>query len=382
MPTPVSRHESRWGWTGGIREKNLTRQEYLRRQKEELGRKVCGVFPAQYPKEILWALGVAPAEIWDPPLASEQAAAHLQPYICSVVRQGLELLLQGQADICDGFLFPHTCDSIQNLASVVNDYIGLDKPCYFFYHPKAPYGAPARAYYLEQLQALAKALEPLAGAPLDPAELRRRVAQGQEVARLYGQIYDRRARGELACSNAAFYQAVRQGEYLFPNDLIPYLEGFLAGAKGHAPQGQRVLISGVLPNPPEILSLLDELGAVVAYDDFLACSRRLLFSPSTAEDPWQALSEQYFALPPCSSKGSPLQERLDYLLAAAEQSGAKGVIFYLVKFCEPELFDVPILSEELKKRGLACLTLDVELNQGLSGQMATRVEAFLEMINS
>jgi benzoyl-CoA reductase/2-hydroxyglutaryl-CoA dehydratase subunit BcrC/BadD/HgdB len=357
----------------------LTRQEYLRRQKEELGRKVCGVFPAQYPKEILWALGLVPAEIWDPPLASEQAAAHLQPYICSVVRQGLELLLQGKADICDAFLFPHTCDSIQNLASVVNDYIGLDKPCYFFYHPKAPYGPPARAYYVEQLKALAKALEPLTR-PLDLAQLKRRVAQGQEVARLYGQIYDRRARGELACSNAAFYEAVRKGEYLFPDDLISFLEGFLAGARGHAPQGQRVLLSGVLPNPPEILSLLDDLGAVVAADDFLACSRRLLFTPSAASDPWQALSEQYFALPPCSSKGSPLNERLDYLLASAEQSGAKGVIFYLVKFCEPELFDVPILTEELKKRGLPCLTLDVELNQGLSGQMATRVEAFLEMI--
>ncbi|CAO0823337.1 2-hydroxyacyl-CoA dehydratase [Desulfarculales bacterium] len=357
----------------------MTRQQYLRRQKEELGRKVCGVFPAQYPKEILWALGLTPAEIWDPPLASEQAAAHLQPYICSVVRQGLELLLQGQADVCDAFLFPHTCDSIQNLASVVNDYIGLDRPCYFFYHPKAPYGAPARAYYLAQLKALAKALEPLAG-PLDLDALKRRVAQGQEVARLYGQIYDRRVRGELACSNAVFYQAVRQGEYLFPDDLILFLEGFLAGARGRAPQGQRVLLSGVLPNPPEILSLLDDLGAAVAADDFLACSRRLLFTPSALSDPWQALSEQYFALPPCSSKGSPIKERLDYILTSAEQSGAKGVIFYLVKFCEPELFDVPILTEELKRRGLPCLTLDVQLSQGLSAQIATRVEAFLEMI--
>ena len=45
---------------------------------------------------------------------------------------------------------------------MVNDYIGQDKPCHFFYHPKAPYGAPARAYYRGQLQALAKELEPLA----------------------------------------------------------------------------------------------------------------------------------------------------------------------------------------------------------------------------
>ncbi|MBI4798762.1 MAG: 2-hydroxyacyl-CoA dehydratase [Desulfarculus sp.] len=359
----------------------MDRQEYLRSQKEDKGRKVCGVFPAQYPKEILWALNLAPAEIWDPPVSPELAAGHLQPYICSVVRQGLELLLQGKAGVCDAFLFPHTCDSIQNLASVVNDYIGLDKPCHFFYHPKAPHGAAAKVYYQEQLKALARGLEPLAG-PLREDELKRRVAQGQRVAELYGQLYGQRAAGRLACSNAGFYQAARRGEYLFPDDLVPYLEGFLQGAQGTAPAGPRVLLSGVLPNPPEILTLLDDLGATVAADDLLACSRRLLIPPSAANDPWQALTEQYFAMPPCSSKGSPFSERLDFILGQCHKSGATGVIFYLVKFCEPELFDVPILTEELKKRGLPCLTLDVELNQGLSGQMSTRVEAFLEMINS
>jgi benzoyl-CoA reductase/2-hydroxyglutaryl-CoA dehydratase subunit BcrC/BadD/HgdB len=69
------------------------------------------------------------------------------------------------------------------------------------------------------------------------------------------------------------------------------------------------------------------------------------------------------------------------LLAKVEQSNAKGVIFYMVKFCEPELFDVPQLTGELRKRGVATLLIDCELNQNLSGQLATRVEAFVEMIS-
>lgn len=362
-----------------IRSPTLTRKEYLLRQKEEKGRKVLGVFPAQYPKELLWALDVVPAEIWDPPMSGGQSAAHLQPYICSVVRLGLELLLEGGAGACDGFLFPHTCDSIQNLASVVNDYIGLDKPCYFFYHPKAPYAQAARRYYQEQLKLLAQALEPLAG-PLDEAKLRQAVAQGQAVGALHRRIYDLRAQGQLACSNAQLMAALRMGEQLMPEDLIPYLEGFLKGAKGKMPAGPRVLLSGVLPNPPEMLVLLDDLGTRVVGDDFLALSRRLLFTPSQAADPWQALTEQYFSLPPCSSKGSSFKERLDYLTGLAKAGGAQGIIFHLVKFCETELFDVPILCEELKKAGLPTLVLDVELNQGLSGQIVTRIEAFLEMI--
>jgi benzoyl-CoA reductase/2-hydroxyglutaryl-CoA dehydratase subunit BcrC/BadD/HgdB len=120
----------------------------------------------------------------------------------------------------------------------------------------------------------------------------------------------------------------------------------------------------------------------VVDDDLLACSRRMLFTPSQADDPWDALTEQYFSLPPCPTRGSPLKARRDHLLALARQGGAKGVIFLGVKFCEPELFDLPILSEELKQAGLAVLVLDVEVGQQLSGQLATRLEAFLEMLEA
>ena len=75
-----------------------------------------------------------------------------------------------------------------------------------------------------------------------------------------------------------------------------------------------------------------------------------------------------------------LQERLDYLLEKVERTHAQGIIFWTVKFCEPELFDVPQLVEALKRRGLATLVLDTEINQGLSGQLSTRVEAFVEMM--
>jgi len=352
----------------------------MRHQKQAYGRHLFGVFPAQYPREILWAMNVLPVEIWDAPLEIIHANAHLQPYICSVVKLGLELILQGQCDDLDGFLFPHTCDSIQNLASIVYDYLGLDKPCYFFYRPKAPYRDSCRQYYLEQIRGLVSRLEKQLG-PLDPSELKQRVEQGQQVAAVLREIYDLRARGELCASNAEFYQVIRQGEYLHPDDFLPLLEVFLAASKRQAGSGPAVILSGVLPHPPEILTLLDKLGVRLTDDDLLNCSRRLLVPQSRAEDPFEALAESYFAMPPCTTKDASLNERMDYLLEKIERSGAKGIIFCMVKFCEPELFDVPQLLGDLKKKGLATLVIDSELNQGLNGQLATRVEAFVEMIS-
>jgi benzoyl-CoA reductase/2-hydroxyglutaryl-CoA dehydratase subunit BcrC/BadD/HgdB len=357
-----------------------SRKEYIREQREKYGRHIFGVFPAQYPKEIFWAMNALPVEIWDPPLEVSHASAHLQPYICSVVRLGLELILQGHCDEVDGFLFPHTCDSIQNLASIVNDYLALKKPCYFFYHPKAPYRASSRDYYLKQLKDLALGLEKQLGI-LNVDELKRRIRQSQEISSLIKGVYDQRAEGKLQSTNEEFYRVLRQGEFLHPDGFLPLISEFTETAKGEPTKGPVVIMSGVLPNPPEILNLLDELGVRIADDDLLNCSRRLLVTRSISGDPFEALADGYFAMPPCSTKNSPVDERLKHLLQKIGRSGAKGAIFYVVKFCEPELFDIPQLVEGLKSKGVATLVMDTELNQGVSGQMRTRVEAFVEMIS-
>lgn len=357
-----------------------SRKEYIREQKEKYGRRIFGVFPASYPREIFWAMNALPVEIWDPPLEVSHAGAHLQPYICSVVRFGLELILKGHCDGVDGFLFPHTCDSIQNLASIVNDYLGLKKPCYFFYHPKAPYRASSRDYYLKQLKGLASGLEKQLG-PLNPDEFKRRVRQSQQMSSLIKEIYELRAERKMQSSNEEFYRVLRQGEFLHPDDFLPLLSEFGEASRGEPKKGPAVVMSGVLPSPPEILTLLDDLGVRIGDDDLLSCSRRLLVTPSTSGDPFEALADGYFAMPPCSTKNSPIEERLKHLVHKVERSGAKGVIFYTVKFCEPELFDIPQLVEGLKSKGVATLVMDTELNQGVSGQMRTRVEAFTEIIS-
>lgn len=356
-----------------------SRKAYIGEQKERYDRRVLGVFPAQYPKEILWAWNILPVEIWDPPVETSQANAHLQPYICSVVRSGLELVLQGGCADLDGFLFPHTCDSIQNLASIVNDYLGIKKPCYFFYHPKAPYRASSRAYHLEQLRDLASTLEKRWG-PVTGGELEKRVTQGEEVTSLIKQAYDSRAAGTLDACNEAFYRVLRQGEFLHPDDYVPLLREFLETSKGGVRSGPAVILSGVLPNPPELLQYLDALRVRVGEDDLLNCSRRLLTPPVAALDPFEALADRYFLMAPCTTRAASIQERLDHLLKKVVRSGARGVIFWMVKFCEPELFDLPQLVDELKKRGLVTLVLESELNQGLGGQMKTRIEAFVEMM--
>ena len=360
--------------------KVANRKEYLLTQKKK-GKAIFGVFPAQYPKELLWAMNIVPAEIWDPPLEISGANSHLQSYICSIVRLGMELVLQGMCDFLDGFLFPHTCDSIQNMASVINDYMGPSTPCYFFYHPKAPYWPGASRYYLAQLKELLERLQNQLG-PLDQKRLQEAIEASNRISHLISQVYDQRAKGNLNSTNRQFYEIIRKGEYLLPKDLIPLLEQFIHEHMISEPSAQiPVILSGVLANPVELLDKLEELDVRIVHDDLLNASRRLLVPPlDTSMNPFEALTQRYFAMLPCSTKGSGIKQRISFLIDLIQETNAKGVIFNIVKFCEPEWFDVPNIQAGLKERGIPSLVLDTEVNQGLSGQMVTRIEAFVEIL--
>lgn len=338
------------------------------------------MFPGRYSRELFWAQDVLPVEIWDPELDTSSSGIHLQPTICSIVKGGLELVIQGKCEALDGFLFPHTCDSIQNLGSMVRDYLDVQKPCLFFYPPKAPYTRASKVFLRGELERIAGELERLYGRP-DRDALHNAVVQGRELQKTLTAIYTARAEGRLDASNREFYRIAHMAEYMHPDDMIPMMKEFLDQRKTDQPLNSPCLVmSGVLPNPENLLLLLDRMGVRVGDDDFLSCGRRISGETATGVDGLDSLVESFLGMPACSTINSPLGERLKQLIRKTVRCGAAGVLFNIVKFCEPELFYHPYLKESLRKQGFNSLFLENDVNREISGQTETRIEAFIEMI--
>jgi benzoyl-CoA reductase/2-hydroxyglutaryl-CoA dehydratase subunit BcrC/BadD/HgdB len=57
-------------------------------------------------------------------------------------------------------------------------------------------------------------------------------------------------------------------------------------------------------------------------------------------------------------------------------------VIHVLKFCEPELFDVPALRQAFAARNVPVLYLESELEADLSAQAVTRIEAFVEMLSA
>ena len=356
------------------------RKEYFERQKREHGRKVVISLPIHYPKEVLTALDILSVELWGPPgeVLSHQAG-RIQTYVCPLVRKALAFIAGGFASDADALLFPHTCDSIQGLASLIPDFGGWDGPVLRFIHPKGERRASAEAYVASELDDFIGQAEKLAGKKLEPARLSAAVKLHVEIDELRRKIIEKRRNIDMRDSE--LYAVLRRGEWLWPEDHLAELKTVTAKiADKPQKQGVALMLSGIVPEPMDIFEALENAGAYVVADDYAAIGRRIPAPVAKLpDDPKLALIESYFALPPCSTRSSDLAGRVEYLAALYARSGAAGLVLHNIKFCEPEMFDVAMIKKRFAAMNAPLLYMETELEKQLSGQLSTRLEAFVEM---
>jgi benzoyl-CoA reductase/2-hydroxyglutaryl-CoA dehydratase subunit BcrC/BadD/HgdB len=358
------------------------RTEEIKTQRERHGRKAVAVLPIHYPKELLTALEVLAVELWGPPGPPRgDEAGRVQSYVCSVVRNALAFLAGGHAEAVDGVLFPHTCDSIQQLATLATDLGGWTKPAFTFLHPRGADRPSARRFVEAELRRLAGTLEQFTGHRLTDQRLAAALRLHAEVDAARGALLDGRAR--LPLDDTRLYALLRRGEWRWPADHLVELRAALATLSATPVQrGTPVLVTGYVPEPAALLATLNGAGAFVAADDYAAVGRRVVRAAGEpAADPWRALVDRYFAAPPCPTRGADTALRMAHLVGLAERSGARGVVVHVLKFCEPELFDIPAIRKSFAARGLPVLVLEGELEGALSQQAVTRLEAFAELLD-
>jgi benzoyl-CoA reductase/2-hydroxyglutaryl-CoA dehydratase subunit BcrC/BadD/HgdB len=361
----------------------VTRLEHIRAQRERHGRTALAVLPVHYPKELLTALDVLAVELWGPPGPPRgDDAGRIQTYVCPVVRNALAFLASGGADAVDGVLFPHTCDSIQQLATLAPDLGGWKKAAFTFQHPRGPARPSARAFLDAELRALASALEAFTGRRLELAKLDAALALHDEIDRLRGVLLD--AGPRLAMSDSELYALLRRGEWLWPEEHLAELRGAVGAVRDESVRsGAPVLVTGYVPEPMELFEVLARAGAFVAGDDYAAVGRRRTRAATSGSSVrWERVAERYWSAPPCPTRTADQGVRMQHLAGLLERSGARGVIVHGVKFCEPELFDVPAIRATFAARGIPVLVLEGELERSLPAQAVTRIEAFVEMLSA
>lgn len=348
-------------------------------ERGEDGRLVIGTLCSYVPVEILHSFGIIPVRIWGLADDYHKADALLQPYICPPVRHMMAMGLEGRYDFLDGIIHCYTCDAtcglyniwVRNLHPQLSHLVSL------------PYVSinESRQYALAEFAVLIEKLESFTGREFSEESLERTIALYNEARSLMKEVYGLKASG-LPVSYADIYSMNVCGQVLPVEMMIEHLVEYVEEVREMQPQpggNRRLLLTGSVITDIPLMEFIEGTGARIVADD-TCLGLRLLNGQIADGPPLESLAEYYLSRPPCASRADfPTRKR--YFLDTIAAFNVDAVIFVHQKFCDPHLSDHPFLKEILDKAGIPGTQVELD-GEGFTGQVRTRIESFLEMLET
>lgn len=188
----------------------------------------------------------------------------------------------------------------------------------------------------------------------------------------------------LLAVQVAFYDDVPRFTQMV-NAIADELEMRVAAGEGVASaEAPRVLVTGspmAIPNW-KVHDIIEKAGGVVVAEELCTGSRyyETLVSEegATIDDMLDDIAEKYLGIN-CACF-TPNDARTDDVLRLAEEYKADGILHYALQFCAPYQIESHRIEEAAKKAGITVLRVDTDYSAEDVGQLQTRVEAFLEML--
>ena len=356
---------------------------YAKKWKAETRGRVVGYFCSYAPEEIIWAAGALPYRILGSGGAISRADGHLQAYSCTLVRGALDDALTGKLDFLDGTVFPHTCDSIQRLSDIWRLNAGLD------FHvdlvlPVKLNTKSAEDYMQAVIEKFYHDLEDGLGVEITTEKLSNAVRTLNQIRTGLQRIYEIRRDHPGTVSSRDLHAIVKASMVM---DRTVLAEGLAAvvgqlqsqPSKTPAPS-KRLVLTGGICSMPEIYQPIEDAGGTVVWDDFCTGSRYFEKNVDPEGNLLNSIGRRYLNRVICPAKHRDCFSRGESLLKMVEKSQAHGVIFVLLKFCDPHAFDFPYIKELLDRDGIPSLLLEIEDQQTSLAQLKTRIEAFVELL--
>ncbi|MDD4242624.1 MAG: 2-hydroxyacyl-CoA dehydratase family protein [Smithellaceae bacterium] len=354
------------------------------------GHKIIGYFCCFVPDEILAAFDLVPYRIQgsqSEPI--DEADALLEPMACPFARSCFNLALKDRYDFLDGFVAPHSCDTIERMYHIWHS----NKPTSFDHLINVPHmlGPSSDAFFRNELKYFISRLEDFTGKKLDESKLRDAIRLYNRRRALLREVYDLRRENPPRVSGTEITKLLVAGMGIPAAEHIGLVSAFIDEVKKRprpAADGlPRIFLWGNEIDDIAFVSLVEECGAHVVMDDLCTGSRFFWQDVSETGDPLEALARRYLCThcprslkPQAGNRREDLENRFGYIREFADGWKAAGAIFYIVRYCDTCELEGPDLKEYLTDLKLPVLMIEDDYSTSTIGQLRTRIQAFLEMI--
>lgn len=334
------------------------------------------------PVEIISACNLVPRRMMVVEKETPRADAYLHPTICSYVRGALESMLRAGDKCLQGAVLLNSCNAACHLYHAYT----ANYPAAFHYLLDLPRVSSAAAikFWAGELRKFHHALAAF-------QQLKVRLEDLQEQIWLYRNNRQRIAamyagrKGDVTIKGSELIRFIQASMLLPPQrvrEILPHFENYVRQQKenGHASRGPRLLVIGSMLSGL-LLEMIEEQGGVLVLDDLCLGRRTVSFDaePCGDGDPYSCLAAFYLTRSPCARMQGAFTT-LNRWGKLIEEYGIEGVILYCLKFCDSWYYLGQILKEKMGHTPVLVLEGEYSAGSG-SGQMRTRVEAFLEMLS-
>lgn len=354
------------------------------KEEKGKGRKVVSISPMHFPEELVHASGALPIIVQESTEPITTGLSYIFPNFCAFTRSNVDWAVRGRLDFLDAVVISDMCLQTRMAFGIMSRRMTLP-----FIHMWWPLAYDAERWLptvRPRLERCKKALEEVVGRPIEEQDLWNSIRVYNENRRLLREVY-RLRRAKAGVLRAREMQALVVAGMVMPKEehtaLLSKVLAHLGEARPSANEKVRLFLSGHLCHrvKPEILDLIEEMGAVVVGDDLYAGYRYYAAEVPTTADPLEALARRYFNPGvPCPTRGGKEGDWAESLVSSARESSAQAVLSLLPRYCEPHMFYYPYLKNRLLEAGIPFTFIETEHEMYSLEGVRTRIQALVEAV--
>ena len=361
-------------------------------EEQKKGRKVFGTFCVFVPDEVIIAAnGIVTglcggSQFWVP-----GGEAVLPKNTCPLIKASVGARLGRTCPffrIADVYVGETTCDGKKKAYEI----LGQDVPMLIMDVPQMKREKDILKWK-DEIADFAAKVEQITGNRLTVENLKAAIRTVNEKRKAMQRVYDARkslnlpisGRDALLMTQISFFDDPARCAQMC-NRLADELEQRIRDGVSVAKKGdKRILITGTplaVPNW-KLHNIIETSGAVVVCEEMCTGTR---YFENLVDDSGETLDELFMALARRYMKNNcacftPNPGRVEDIIRLAEAYHADGVIDCSLKFCG--LYDIEkrSVSQALKAKDIPVLSLETDYEDSDAGQLRTRIEAFVEMLN-
>ncbi len=366
-------------------------------QKAQADGKICVAYTCENtPEPLLNLEGAFSARLRAPRTGSlDISTYYMTSFLCEYSRALLERAIEGGYNFADCIITPDGCSMmnrcVENMELLKTMGAGKDK--FFYEYMEIPMKADDNGLNLYVLQCKNHILKPLHenyGIDVSDAAIRKAVAAHNEICNLIRRIGDFRKEDNPRITGYEF-DVITLATYVAPKYLIKdKLEETLEELKTREPDENsrfraRVMVVGSEVDDTDFIKLIEDSGAYVCADRFCYGSLpgRNPIELNDDEDALTQICRAYMNRGECPRfmNTDKMDHRRIYVDQLAKEYKADGIVYEQMKFCDPWAYEKMMGSHILREKyGYPVLAVDRPYSIGVSGQMQTRIQAFVESI--